>query len=317
MKMRLIHRMILVIGAFIVFLIGVGLIVSACGLIPNFTLIPETEAESFYNWKRICVIACGAFLVLFGAYTMVFPGKLRYRRKDYIVQKTENGDLLISIKALESMVKKCVDMHEEIDVKKMAILPGKNGVVVNLKATMANNVSIPLATDSLKKQIKQYVMASSGVEVSNVIVAVDSTGGELGKGANPYEVGGEGKAAEKAPEDEKNEEKKLPHLRVFRREEEPAVVPVAQETAAEAVQAAEEGLEKAAETAENAVQAVGTLAADAGEEVKNAADEAVEAARAGAQEAVETAQAGVEAVAEAAEQTAEAAEKTADYFTEG
>ena len=297
MKMRFIHRMILVIGAFIVLLIGAGLIVAACGLIPNFTLIPETEAENFYNWKRITVIVCGAFLVLFGAYTMVFPGKLRYRKKDFIVQKTENGDLLISIKAIESMVKKCVDMHEEIDVKRMSILPGKNGVIVNLKIAMANNISIPLATSSLSKQIKQYVMASSGVEVGNVIVAVDSTGGEVGPGSNPYTVSQEGKPAENAPEEEKSEEKQRPHLRMFRREEEPAIVPVAQEPVAEAVRAVEE----------TAAQVAG----EAAEKAESAAENLEDTVR----EAADTVESGVEAAAETAENAvAQAAEEAADIL---
>ena len=278
MKMRLIHRMILVIGALIVLLIGVGLIVSACGLIPNFTLIPETETESFYNWKRIIVIACGAFLVLFGGYAMLFPGKLRYRKKDFIVQKGENGDLLISVKALESMVNKCVDMHEEIETKKMAILPGKDGIYVNLKIAIANNVSIPLASSSIQKQIKQYVMASSGVQVLDVNVAVDGTKGEVGSASNPYTVVQEVKGPEKTVEEEKNEEKKLPHMRVFSREEEPAMVPVAQEPAAEAAQEAVNGARQAAETLDQAVEKVQGAAEEALDKAAEAGEKAVDAA---------------------------------------
>ena len=305
MKMRLIHRMILVIGALIVLLIGAGLIVAACGLIPNFTLIPETETENFYNWKRIIVIICGAFLVLFGGYTMLFPGKLRYRKKDFIVQKTENGDLLISIKAIESMVQKCVDMHDEIDVKRMRILPGKSGVIVNLRIAMANNISIPLATSSLSKQIKQYVMASSGVEVGNVIVAVDSTGGEVGSGTNPYTVSQEGKPAEKSPEEE--EEKQRPHLRVFRREEEPAIVPVAQEPAPAAQESAvREAVAEAAHSAEEA-------AAQAVEQAEGKAEAVAETLENTAAEAAETAQNTVEEAAETvADAAAQAADKAAD-----
>ena len=48
---------------------------------------------------------------VFGGYTMLFPGKLRYNKKDFIVQKGEKGDLLFSVKTHESLVRECVDMY--------------------------------------------------------------------------------------------------------------------------------------------------------------------------------------------------------------
>jgi ElaB/YqjD/DUF883 family membrane-anchored ribosome-binding protein len=279
MKMRMIHRFILVFGALVVMLIGVGLILSLCDLIP-FTIMPVPENGPKYDWKRITMIACGVFLTLYGAFAFAFPGKLRYNRKDFIVQKTDNGDLLISVKALETLVRKCVDMHEEIDMKAMKVVPGKNGIIVRLKIAMANNISIPLATESLQKQIKQYVQASSGVEVNNVIVAVETTSGEVRGGASPYQVSSE--AEEKKAE---REDKKLPHLRMFSREDEPVNMPKPEAEVKPVEAAVKDAAQNAADTAQNAVQEVAQAAKNAADSAEEKAKDVLENAVSGLEEA--------------------------------
>ena len=281
MKMRLYHRLILVIGALITLLIGVAMIVTACGLLQKFTLIPQAEGESFYSWQRIAVIVAGAFLVLFGGYTMLFPGKLRYNKKDFIVQKGEKGDLLFSVKTLESLVRECVDMHKEIEVKTLRILPGKEGIAVRLRVIMASNISMPLVQDSLAGQIKQYVTASSGVQVNSVNVAVVGVAGKTGEAASPYAVNSEENAApqEKPQEEAPREEKKLPHLRLFDKEEEQTVVPIpssAQDAAEQAEEKVSETVEALKDTAEESAEAVKDAAAEVGETVVGEAAEMFE-----------------------------------------
>ena len=339
MKMKLYHRLILVIGALITFLIGLGLIVTACGLFSRFTLVPQAEGESFFSWRRIAVIAAGAFLVLFGGYTMLFPGKLRYNRKDFIVQKGEKGDLLFSVKTLEALVRECVDMHKEIEVKTLRIVPGKEGVVVRLRVVMASNISMPLVQDSLAGQIKQYVTASSGVQVKSVNVAVVGVAGKAGENASPYAVTSEEEAD--ASRESRQKEKKLPHLRLFDKEEEQAVVPVAEaaseaaagaaaaaETAAEAAAGVSEaveagadavtegikaGTEYAAEKAGDAMDAAAQVAGDAAEAVGDAAGQAVDAAA----DAADSLKAAAEGAGEAVKDTLEAAGDIIGHTEEG
>ncbi len=313
MKMRLYHRFILVIGAMITLVIGAFLIVAACGLLPFFKLVTQEAGESFYSWQRIAIIAAGAFLVLFGGYTMLFPGKLRYNKKDFIVQKSEKGDLLFSIKTLETLVRECVDMHKEIEVKSLHIHPGKEGIAVRLRVIMASNISMPLVQDSLANQIKQYVTASSGVQVSSVNVAVVGVAGKAGGQSSPYTVTSEETAApEKTEAEAPREEKKLPHLRLFDKEENEAVVPVAEEAAKAAENAVSEVKEAAADAAqavqenvENAAEQAAAAAEQAAEEVHSAAEEIGDSLNAAADEAADAAASAVEEAKKALEGTEE------------
>ena len=222
MKLRWIQRFILFFGGIIVFLIGAAGILVLSGVL-NFS-IPDPQTGEYYSWQRLTAAGCSLYLMLYALYIFFYPGKYHYSDKDFIVQKTEGGDLLISVKAIESLVQQCVDRHEEIKATNLRVIPSrKDGVVVKMKATMPSNISIPLAVANLQKQIKQYVMASSGVTVKNVVVTVDKT-----SGAVPVSNIDEGLVEENAakPVEEKPDDKPV-HQRLFERHDEAVQAPEA------------------------------------------------------------------------------------------
>ncbi len=215
MKLRWIRRFLLFFGAFLVLAIGAAAILVLSGVL-EFS-IPDPITYKYYSWQRLTVFGCGLYLMLYGLYVMFYPGKYYYSRKEFIRQKTEGGDLLISVKAIENLVQQCVDLHEEIKVSNLKVVPTKKeGVLVRMKATMPSNISIPLAVAGLQKQIKQYVPASSGVPVKNVQVTVDKTSGSV-----PVSGIGETTAEEKAG---RHDEKPV-HQRLFERQPETSSEP--------------------------------------------------------------------------------------------
>ena len=158
-------------------------------------------------------------LAAFGGYMIVFLRRHSAQRQEFVIQRTDSGELRIAVKAIENQVQKCIDLHEEILDSSLKIVSGREGVVVELIVTLANNISIPLAVASLQKQIKQYLVASSGIEVKEVRVSVESTQDSFAP--EPQEQDGE-QCGEKACA----KEKKAPlHQRLFGRPEEPAIVP--------------------------------------------------------------------------------------------
>ncbi len=220
MKLKWIQRFILFFGGVIVFLIGAAGILVLSGVL-DFT-IPDALEGNYYSWQRLAVCGCCLYLMLYALYVFFYPGKYHYSDKDFIVQKTEGGDLLISVKAIESLVQQCVDRHEEIKASNLRVIPSKkDGVVVKMKATMPSNISIPLAVANLQKQIKQYVMASSGVAVKNVIVTVEKTSGAVAV-SNIDETLAETNAEK--PAEEKTDDKPV-HQRLFERHDAPEAAP--------------------------------------------------------------------------------------------
>ena len=145
------------------------------------------NAEGYWTLRRIILLAIGAIEIISAFFLLTVPGKLRYKKSEFIVQQTENGEIRIAVRAIENLVRKCTDMHEEIEVSGLRISNHRDGVAVDLKASMPNNISIPLAVESLQKQIKQYLTVSTGVSVREVKVAIVNTNSDL-KVSSPYEV---------------------------------------------------------------------------------------------------------------------------------
>lgn len=174
MKIKVIDRVLLFIGAFLVALLGVGLVLLAI----------QTSAFEFPGIRgdqraisKWLVILAGAVLFVYGVYVMSLPQKYRRGKEEFVVQQTATGELRISIKAIEGLVQKCVATHEEMSLKSLNILSQRSGVVVDLRVALADNVSIPLVVAALQKQVKSYLLSAAGVEAKEVRVSVETTGG--------------------------------------------------------------------------------------------------------------------------------------------
>ena len=127
---------------------------------------------------RIWLIIALVLLVLLGCYCLLILFRHRGRSDKFVMQKTENGELSISLKAMESMVQKCLDPHKELNVQAVRLENQKGGLLIRIRGTAAGGVSIPLTVDALQQQIKQYVTACSGVEVKDIRVQIESSGPE-------------------------------------------------------------------------------------------------------------------------------------------
>ncbi|MDO5325374.1 MAG: alkaline shock response membrane anchor protein AmaP [Clostridia bacterium] len=215
MKIKLLDRILLFLGAVLAILTGAALIVTGLQFTGVF-------AENVPLWVKIVCIAAGALLMAYGAYVISVPHRYSAKHKEFVVQRTDSGELRIAVKAIENLVQKCVDLHEEIHLERMEIINGREGVVVDLNISLANNISIPLAVASLQKQIKQYLVASSGIEVKEVRVSVESTQDEP---EVMEEIKDEEAAQERVSVKEPKEKKAPLHQRLFGKPDQPAIVP--------------------------------------------------------------------------------------------
>ena len=236
-------------------------------------LTAALAAEAFLGWQisarvgavlrrgdtvTLVVIAAVALaLFLLGAYCVGTLFRRDKAHRGFVVQKTEGGELSISIKAIESLVRKCLDKHDEIHLTGMRLDTTRDGLVIRLRIGLAGGVNIPLAVGAVQKQIKQYVTACSGVDVKEVKVQVETSAEQAGNSIYTVPDMPENSAAlpreeeiprEAAPAESKEE--KCLHQRLFGSEEQENLVPTppvpeltveetAQAEASEELQAAE------------------------------------------------------------------------------
>ena len=221
-KLHFWDHILLILCALTALLCGLYLIYASLPRL-NWAFLKGTFVENLPLPNPLFPACAGLLSVLLSIFLFLLPRRLFTHRRDFVVQKTENGELRIAVKAIESLVQKCVDMHEEARMVRMRVHTTGSGVVISLCISLANNISIPLAVASLQKQIKQYLLASSGIDVREVRVTVETALDMADH--SPYMVPAE--EAEKQPLEQKEKKKRPTHQRLFSRPDEPAVMPAA------------------------------------------------------------------------------------------
>lgn len=169
MKYKFYDRLLLFVAALLILLAGIGIFI--LGLQAGSIALTD---ERVLQVGRLPMLAVGLVLFLCGAYILSLPHKYRRQKDEFVVQQTASGELRISVKALEHLVQKSVATRDEITLKGMSISHQKSSVVIDLRVSLAANVSIPLAVNSLQKQVKQQLLASTGVDVKEVRVSVET-----------------------------------------------------------------------------------------------------------------------------------------------
>ena len=172
MRFRVTDRMLAALSGLLIIALGIALGLFGAGLFPNVDL--SFLQGPFTIWQRAIIIAVALLLCLLGLHGLWMLFRRR-ADKGFIMQRTDLGDMSIAMSALKSMVKKCVDQHQEVSVKKIHIHRLRNGIIVDLKLLLANGINIPLTVNVLQKQIKQYITSCSGVDVHEVRVQVDTS----------------------------------------------------------------------------------------------------------------------------------------------
>ena len=244
MKIRILDRVLVALAGLLILALCAALAaqlffdVDVIGTVTKVLKDDSTRVRAF-------LIAGGAVLLLLGLYCFLVLFRHRRRRDKFVMQKTESGELAISVKALDSMVQKCLEQHPEINAQSVRLNSERDGLLIRIRGTLAGGISIPLTVDTLQKQIRQYVTACSGVEVKDIKVQIEGTGEDAkdaafaieAPAATPLLRGSVGKNEEKKAEeepDEPEEEKKAEPEKPAAEEKKETPPPVSEISAAAA-----------------------------------------------------------------------------------
>ena len=129
---------------------------------------------SLYTRIVIAVVAIVLLIVALLLFGMILPSK-RKRSSNFAIQRNENGMVRISLKAIETLVQKCLNQHAELKVVTSSLYSDEESIRVDVHIMLQSDISMPLAISALQKQIKRYLEACSGVTVEEVRVFVDGT----------------------------------------------------------------------------------------------------------------------------------------------
>lgn len=206
MKLKVWHRITLFGGAMLCLAVGVVLIVS--GL--QFNEIPiRQESEGFFTINRLIILLMGLVAILFALFTLSLPSRMKTGKSNFVLQKTGSGEMRISVQAIESIVNKSVSEYNEIKLRDLAVQSVRDGVVISMKVDLPNNVNIPLAVEAMQKHISKRVQVTTGIDVKEVRIMVESTDTIVGD--SPFAVKQEEFALPPKPDPEEPEKEETSH----------------------------------------------------------------------------------------------------------
>ena len=189
MKHAFWDRLLIIVCALMLLAISAVLLGIVIGFVPVTLLIDKMSVLAFERtWRVILCIAAVLLAVLAVFVFWIVLPRRKGRFSTFALQQTENGALKISVKALESLVQKCISQHPELTVVSLAIYSNETTVSVELRVTLQSDINIPLAISALQKEIKQYVEACTGVDVETVLVSVESTVPPVPGTDSPYAI---------------------------------------------------------------------------------------------------------------------------------
>lgn len=201
MKMKLASRVILLLGALLLPVVGVLAVLFAF-----HTQNIAMDKVPLLSWQRVPPLALGVILILFGVFLLLLPRRMRKHTAPFIAQQTAGGELRISMRAIENIIKKCTASMPDLKLIQMDAAPVRGSVAVDLHLSMPSNVSIPLAAERLQTLIVKQLQATAGVENADVRISVETTEADAAEGLQvqaplPKIVvpGTEDNAAEEAP----------------------------------------------------------------------------------------------------------------------
>lgn len=271
MKHPVRDRILIFILAVLMLACAAALVLLTLGMIPMdlITWAVNFAQSGIVEKAIVWAIALIVALYALGMIGIILPGRSKHK-KPFATINGESGAVNISVKAIESLVQKCLQAHPELSVVSSSIRSDGDSVRITLHITLLEDISIPLAVNALQKEIRQYVQSCAGVEISDVRVFVDTVKKEHVD--SPYRVPGVATIAQ--PLSEKKEETTAAVQEAAAAEEVAEVVEAAE--AAEAVEASAE--EAPAAEMEEAPAAEETAA-----EIEAAETEAEEESEASAQ----------------------------------
>lgn len=172
-------------------------------------IIMMIQRAALLGPKTKLILALAAVVLVLFALLLIgvmLPSKKK-RSSTFAIQRNENGMVRISLKALETLVQKCLNQHAELKVVTSSLYSDEESVRVDIHINLQTDISMPLAISALQKQVKKYLEACSGVQIQEVRIFVEGMIPATEETANsPYALpvtllGGESEALPSAAEE--------------------------------------------------------------------------------------------------------------------
>ena len=166
--MKIIHKLFTVILLIILMFISLLFTIYSFGL-TDATFLSLVEQDLYQNY----ILGIIFLLITIISAIAIYPF-LKSRTETTILQTGENGDINISLKAIDKIVRTVTLEQEGIDIKDIKLDTRQNRLYIELVITIKGNLSIPEVSSNLKSSIKERLNETVGTDLAEIKVLIDN-----------------------------------------------------------------------------------------------------------------------------------------------
>ena len=157
----------LIVGVISIFLMSLGF-----GWLSSRVL--EDLLREFYRIDgiQIGVGAAGVIVLLLSLRFFILSLHRGSLSAQSIDQRTEFGDIRISIETIENLALKTASKQRGVKELRARVRAADSGLEIVLRAVIDGESSIPVLTEEIQRAVKEHVEEITGIPVSNVAVFV-------------------------------------------------------------------------------------------------------------------------------------------------
>ena len=187
MKLRWYDRVLIALGGVVFMGLGVAVMLAGGGVIRAEWFGLDYWVGTGWQWMPIIFLG-GVLLFAWGVRLLVRPFMRASEKQGryYTVRDGGQGEVHISVQALDHLVHKALTVWPEILTAQVRIGGQEDAMNITLRATLQSNVRIPELIRDVQSEIKQYVEECAGVKVQSVKVVIELT--KDTRGQQPSEI---------------------------------------------------------------------------------------------------------------------------------
>lgn len=125
----------------------------------------------FPNLEEVVYVVVGLFVLAGGR---LFFSSLKTPHKQVIVEEGALGKVRVSTAAIEDLVEKTVLQNSGVREARAGVLAHPDGVGIRVRAAVTPDANIPELSRTIQEQIKERVLAVTGIAARQVDVFVHS-----------------------------------------------------------------------------------------------------------------------------------------------
>jgi uncharacterized alkaline shock family protein YloU len=163
---KILDRFLLFIYSLSIAILSLAVILHLSGVIPSDWINKSDDV--------VFITAISVMVVLFLLSLRFFYISIRKERNRIpsIDQRTEFGDIQISVETIENLCLKAASKVRGVRDLKSRIKVDQAGIDIEIRAVVDGEYSIPALSSDIQKQVHDYLQETTGIPVANVSVFI-------------------------------------------------------------------------------------------------------------------------------------------------